>query len=111
VNLPRRNAILAVSHLPHSQKPLIQTDRRVFKDRPDLDGELSFGMASLALPEAPRRQKTDLLGTSDWTHDAIFPAPIRQIVNAVLWIREVNDCFLKGLWFGCDDESSITGIV
>lgn len=109
VEFPRAKPVLAVRELPHGEQPFIQANRRILEDRPDLDGELSLRVPSLALPEAPGRQETDLVRSTGRTdYFAIFPAPIRQIANAVLWIGEVNDCFLECFWFGCHDESSIT---
>jgi len=112
VNLIGRNSILAVGELPHGEQPLVQADRRVLKDRADLDGELSLGMSGLALPEVPGRQETDVVRAAGRTdHLAVLPAPRREISDAVLGIGEVSDCFLKGSWFGCHDESSIIEIV
>jgi len=68
-------AVLAIRQLPHSKQPLIQSDSGVLEDGSDLDGELSLRMASLALPEAPRFQKANLLGPAGRAYNAVLPAP------------------------------------
>lgn len=40
MNLVTANAVLAVHYLPHSDKPFIQTERRVFKNGPGFCGEV-----------------------------------------------------------------------
>jgi hypothetical protein len=35
-------AVFAISGQPHSRQPLFQTNRGIFKDRPDLRGKLLF---------------------------------------------------------------------
>lgn len=48
VNLIRTNTVLAVGDHPDGRQPLVKTERAIFHDRAELDGELLF--ASLALP-------------------------------------------------------------
>ena len=46
------------------------------------------------------RTESHLVRAASWAGDlAVRPAANSEIVNAVVWIREVNDCFLKALWF------------
>ena len=72
--------VLAIGKLPHGEQPLVQADCRVLKDGPDLDGELSLGMPSFALPKVPGRQETNLVRPAAWTNNlAVLPAPIREV--------------------------------
>jgi hypothetical protein len=50
----RADPVLAVGDQPHGDEPLVERDRGVLEDRPDLDAELL--LAGLALPEAACRQ-------------------------------------------------------
>jgi len=112
VKFPRANAVLAICDHPHGHKPLVQANRRILKDRSDLDGKLRLRMASLALPQPARLQEGNILGATRRTDRAVLPfRPSRhQEVKAVVRIGVEDDRFLKCLWFGCHDESSITGI-
>jgi len=86
---------------PYSREPRVQAERRIFKDRPDLYGKLTPGMPDAALPAQLIRQEANLRATATRADDAVFPfGPMRyEVVQAVLLVREVNDCFLKGLGF------------
>jgi len=43
----------------------------------------------------------DSLATASWTNDlAVFPAANGEIVDAVVGVREVDDCLLQALRFG-----------
>ena len=42
----RRNAVAVAREHPHGRKPLVEANRGVLKDRPDLDGELPTTMAA-----------------------------------------------------------------
>jgi hypothetical protein len=46
--LVARDTVLAIGDQPDSGKPLVEADRRILKDGPDLDRELL--LAALALP-------------------------------------------------------------
>jgi hypothetical protein len=99
-NLATADAVLAVKDHPHGGEPLVQRDRGVLHDGPDLDGELAFGMVFWTLPSTPLGVKTDLLGPATGTNDlAVRPSPYRQVINAVIRIREVKNCLLEALWF------------
>ena len=105
VNLPRANAVLAVSQHPHRTQPLVETDSGVLKNRSDLDRKLRLWMASLALPQSALWHVRNLIRSAVRAHNrAIWPATLNQIVNAVVGIREVNDGFLKCLWFSVSHD-------
>lgn len=97
VNLPRTDAILTVSDEPNAGQPLFKRQRRIFKDRTDLDGELPFGMANAALPAALLCQESDAVASADGASDnAIGPTPSGQIFQAIVRVGEILDGFLKG---------------
>ena len=50
-------------------------------------------------PRAPLLAKLHLLGTAGRTDDTLGPASHSKVVDAIVGIREVDDCFLKTLWF------------
>ncbi len=52
-----------------------------------------------ALPSAPIRVETNLRGSATGTNHAVRPAPHSDVVDAVVRIREVDDCFLKARRF------------
>src|ERR1035437_9470006 len=90
VNLPRANPVLAICDHPDSRKPLVQPERRVFENSSDLDAELRFWVPSLALPDAARRDKADLLRTTSRANDAPRPATRNQVIQAVIRIGEID---------------------
>lgn len=92
VNLPRRNAILAIGNHPHHRQPLLKTKRRVPKHSPGLDAELRLRVPRLALPQAARWHKANVLASARRTGYAALPAPQGQIVDAVIRVLEVDDC-------------------
>jgi hypothetical protein len=98
------NSVLAVSQHPHSEKPLIESDRRVFKDSPDFDAELGFRMPSLALPETARSDERHFLGPTGRTYNSVLPATCHKVADAVVRIGEVDDCLLKSLGFACHES-------
>jgi|ERR1017187_6180929 hypothetical protein len=50
VKLPRANPIPVAANHPHCRKPLVQTERGILENGPDLDGELALGVLVAALP-------------------------------------------------------------
>jgi hypothetical protein len=100
-DLAGANAVLAIENEPHRRQPLVQTERRVFKDRSNLDGELPFRMSCAALPAQLILKETDFIGTAGRTHNAVLPLrpTSDKVVQAVLLIREIQDRFLQALWF------------
>lgn len=95
VEFPRRNTILGVSEKPHGRKPLVQAQRRVFKDSASLDRELTFRVMTTALPALMLRHEADTLASAGGASDAVGPALRRKIVQAVRRNSIVDDGFLK----------------
>jgi hypothetical protein len=93
------DSVFAIGNQPDGGKPLVQTERRILEDGSDLDRELSFRMFALALPQSAAWQKVDFRGPAAWTGYTTRPSSLCNIIQAVVGIREVQDCFLKGLWF------------
>src|ERR1700733_5762614 len=92
--------VFAVSDKPSCSQPLIQGNRGIFHYSSDLDGELALGVMGAALPDASVGMEFNLVrSASRAEHATIFPAAYRQVVNAVIGIREIHDGFLKALWF------------
>jgi hypothetical protein len=94
----RANAVLATGNHPDRNEPLIQAERRVFKDRSDLSGKLALGVCALALPFALLRKKRNVITSTSRTNDAIRPAASDQIRKAIIGIVEEYNRFLKCLW-------------
>jgi hypothetical protein len=92
VNLPRANSVLTIRNHPHHRQPLLKTKRRVLKHSPGLDAELRLRVPRLALPQAARRHKRNVLPATGRTGYTLRPAPQGQIVNAVIRTLEVDYC-------------------
>jgi len=100
-DLATTDAILAIEDHPHGSEPLVQRDGGILHDGSDLDGELTLGMMGTALPDAAFGMEFHLVrSTCGAKNAAIRPSPYRQVINTVIRIREVYDCFLQALWFG-----------
>jgi hypothetical protein len=100
-DLATTDAVLAVLKHPDCREPLIKADRRVFHDGADLHGELPLGMPDAALPAELLFQKAHSNTPADRANNPVLPfgTASDKVVQAVLGIREVDDCFLEGLWF------------
>jgi hypothetical protein len=99
VKLPGAIAVLTVGNHPGSREPFVQSDRRVLKDRPNLDGELPLGVLGRTLPAPMLRLVMHFSIAATRARYTIWPSPRDQVVNAVLWIGEIHDSLLKGLGF------------
>jgi hypothetical protein len=103
VNFVAAHSIFAIGDHPDGYKPFVQRDRRVFEDGIDLDGELPFGVRSLAFPNPASGKESDFLGTAARTGHAIAETTRHEEIQAIVGISEVDDCSLKGLGIGCHD--------
>src|SRR6185437_10581350 len=100
-NLVTADSIFAVSDQPSSSEPFIQRNRGIFHHGADLDGKLALRMMLRTSPSAPLITEFDSLATASWANDfSVRPAADSKIVNAVIGIGEIDDCFLQALWFG-----------
>jgi hypothetical protein len=94
------HTVFAIDNLPHSSQPLVQTERRVFKDRSSLRSELTVVMARTALPAIVLGKERDILAPASRTGDTFRPAPRYDVFAAVRWIGKVYDGFLEGGEYG-----------
>ena len=93
VNLHAGNAVLAIDQHPKARHPLVETDRRIFKDRIDLERKLL--VAATAEPDAPRLDEVVLFRTATRAMNlAIRPAQANGVVESSLRIGEINDGLL-----------------
>ena len=93
VNLHAGNTVLAVDQHPESSHPLIESKRRVFKYRIDLERELLI--AATTEPDAPRLDEVIGFGTAPGAMNlAVRPAKANGVVEGPLRIGEVNDGLL-----------------
>lgn len=90
------NAVLAVDDLPHSDHPLVQSERAILEDRTDFDGELALGMSVLALPQSARGQKANDFTSAGRALNAIGPAQFAEQGERSVAVREVADRFHQG---------------
>ncbi len=95
----RANPVLAVGEHPSRREPLVEADGRILKDGSHLDGELPLGVMSGTLPDAAGSTERDVLGAASGAGNTLGPAPRHKVIEAVIWIREVKNRFLKALWF------------
>ncbi len=90
-----RNAVLAIREQPNDGKPLIQSDRRVLEDGPDLRGELALWVFRAALPAALISEKRDFLATAGRAFHTLRPSNLDHRLQADIGIGEVADCLDK----------------
>src|SRR5207244_1505536 len=94
-HLARAFAILVVRHHPNGGKPLLQSDRRVLKDSPDLDRKLLMAVRCPALPDASAGEKCNFTRAATRALHAIRPAQVTQKAEAGIGILKVFDRFKK----------------
>ena len=101
VKFPGTDSVLVIADHPKSREPLIQTERRIFKDRSNLDTELRKRVAGLALPNAAGSNKTDVgRAATRADNNTVRPPTRRKIRKAIVRSGEVDNRFLKGGWGG-----------
>jgi len=97
----RTDTVLAIGNHPDSDKPFVQTNRRILKDGSNLDGKLPMMMNSLALPFALVFEEHNIIPfASGAGNNAIRPAQLDHEFQAVVRVGEVNDGLLESLWLG-----------
>jgi len=95
-NLIAGDAIPAISEHPDDHHPLIQSDRAILEDRPNLQAELL--LAAIALPNAARLDKGVTLGTTARARNQTArPTIVERKLKGTVFIGEVNDGGLKSL--------------
>lgn len=98
-DLATADTVLAIQDEPHCGKPLFQTERGILENGSNLHGELPLGVTGAALPAELLFEEADFGATTDWANNTDFPpgAAGNEVAQAVLLIREVDNCFLKSL--------------
>ena len=93
VNLHTRDTVLAIDKHPESDHPLIESERRILKDRVDLERELLITAATE--PEFARLDEVVFLRATTRTMDvAIRPAKANGVLEGTVRIGEINYGFL-----------------
>lgn len=93
-NLAGANAVLAIADNPERTHPLIESERRILKDRANFKRELF--LAALAVPQFARLYKGVLIRATAWASNyAIRKAESLSVLKGTVRIREVNDGLLK----------------
>jgi hypothetical protein len=95
-NLVTADSILAVRQHPHRAKPLIESDRRILKDRSDLSSELLFAVQ--ALPHHASREERKPLGLAPMTGRTFGPLHSRDGLQTHHRVGKVLDCFHQSRW-------------
>jgi hypothetical protein len=95
-------SVLAVGNHPDSCEPLVQRDRRILKDSPDLYRELPFSVDAFALPLALDFEESSVLAATGGAHDAARPSQLDHVGQRVIGISEEPDCFLQCVWLSHD---------
>jgi hypothetical protein len=89
------DAVLGIGEKPNSGKPLIQSKRRVLKDRPHLDRELLT--ADAALPDTPSLEEHRVFGVTVGAGDTLRPAKELKELERDIGISEVGHRFAESL--------------
>src|SRR6266513_3146714 len=96
--LVRTDSVLSVCNQPKSAQPLVQTDRRIFKNRSDLYGKLLLFVLRFALPNLARGQKENFRRTAAGASDnAIRPTNRLQKTKRIIVIGEILNRVVKRL--------------
>lgn len=99
VNLVRIHAVFAVHNLPHGKQPLVQAQRRVFKDRSSLGGKLPQGVLAATLPTVVLSLEQNLRASATRTGNAVRPPMRDKILTAIIGAGEVENRILKRVRF------------
>jgi len=93
------DSVLAVHNKPQCRKPLVQSERRIFKDGSCFQRECRLLVTCVALPHSRLGQVRDLLSaTARTVHFPVRPAKLYHQGATVLVIREVNDGLLECIY-------------
>jgi len=97
VNLHAANTVLAIDQQPESGHPLVESKRRILKNRSQFQSELFF--AVVAKPDAASLDERVFSAIAARANNfAIRPAEFLCILESAVRIGEVNDGFLESVW-------------
>jgi len=82
------DAVFRIGEHPEGRKPLIQSERRVFKNGPDFRAELAT--ARRALPDTARLQKHRISRIAARADNAVGPAHFDHEGQRAVRIREID---------------------
>ena len=95
------DAVLRIRDAPNADEPLVQAERRIFKDGPDLSGKLFAATLRFALEHAAGFDLADVIAAALRADNlAIGPLNVDHVFMANVQIREVANGFKKGLRVG-----------
>jgi hypothetical protein len=97
-DLAGANAILRRGDDPNGRKPLVQSERRVLEDGPNLDGELALGMGTLALKFPLCSEVANISPSASRASHSVRLAMSDHVAEALIRVCEVDDGFLKSGW-------------
>jgi hypothetical protein len=72
-DLATANTILSIQDQPHCRKPLIQTNRGIFKNGSDFNRELALGVMDAALPSKLIFEEANFVTATCQTNHTISP--------------------------------------
>ncbi len=99
VDLVGGHAVLAVGDHPDRDEPLVQAERAVLEDRPDLGGELAAGVDRLALPHPAGLDEAHVRGAARRAAHTLGPAKADHRGQRHVGVREVADGVREGEGF------------
>ena len=99
-NLVRANAVLAIRNHPNSDEPLVERERRILEDSPDLARELFASVLPFAFPHPASGNESNIIAATCGALNTVRPAARHDEVEAVVRVREMLDGLLESLWFG-----------
>ena len=97
-NFIRTDSVLAVRDDPDCHEPLVQAERGILEDAPNLDAELPMVMHTLALPFALISKKPRIGAPASRADYAARPSPSHKVIQATVCVAEIDNRFLQRLW-------------
>ena len=94
----RNHRVFIVDDHPHCGHPLIESKRRVFKDRSNLRAELALWVAALALPLLLLLKEAHVIAATSRTYNTVRPRSRNKVLKTILRIGKIEDCFLQSVW-------------
>lgn len=96
VNLHARHSVLTIAKHPERSHPLVESERGILENRPDLQRELLI--TATAEPQFPRLNEVVAVRLATRTrHLAVGKAQLLRVLKTAVWIAEVNDGLLQSL--------------
>jgi hypothetical protein len=88
--------VLAIGQHPEGHHPLVETDRGILENRPNLEGELL--LAGVAVPDSPGLDEGMVLPTAPGAgNDPIRPTQVQSVLESTVRVGEENYRLLQCL--------------